>query len=111
MFDIIDSLCKKCLRCVQECKGRFFSRAINPEYLRLGDNYWQSDIIATTWYQAETGKVPLGGLEYQVGNSDGGFDKLRFKFPQEKVKNNIKTENISTSISLNRRNDNAHRMK
>lgn len=100
-----------CSVCIEQCPENALSLIINPLTRVLGDYRWTSDLILSTWYQAETGKVPPCGLEYQVGNSGGGFDKLRFKFPQERVKNNLKTENISTSIQLNRRNDNAHRIE
>ena len=50
----------------------------------LGDYRWTADLILATWKQAETGKPPDNGLEYRVGNSGGGFDRLDFKFlPQE----------------------------
>lgn len=76
MCDTIDYLCKNCFRCVQECKGRLFSRTINPEYLQLGDSYWQPNIIATTWYQSETGKIPVSGAGYRGPFSGPGFDSM-----------------------------------
>ncbi|MEW6096843.1 MAG: glutamate synthase-related protein [bacterium] len=100
-----------CNACIEQCPEKALSLAINPLIKVLGDYRWTSDLILSTWYQAQTGKIPPGGLEYQIGNSGGGFDKLRFKFPKEKVKNDLKTENISTSIPLNRRKDNAHRIE
>ena len=47
----------------------------------MGDRRWTADLILSTWRQAETGKPPENGLEYRVGNSGGGFDRLDFKFP------------------------------
>ena len=76
MVDTIDHLCKNCFRCVQECKGRLFSRTINPEYLRLGDEYWQPGMIATLWYQAETGKIPVSGAGYRGPFVGPGFDSM-----------------------------------
>ncbi len=46
----------------------------------LGNYRWTADLILSTWYQAGTGHPPENGLEYKVGNSNGGFDKLDFRF-------------------------------
>jgi glutamate synthase domain-containing protein 2/NAD-dependent dihydropyrimidine dehydrogenase PreA subunit len=102
---------EECNLCIEKCPQKALSIAINPITEVLGDYRWTADLILSTWYQAETGKVPPGGLEYRIGNSGGGFDKLRFKFPKNAEKNNIKPEDISTSIPLNRRKDNAHRIE
>jgi glutamate synthase domain-containing protein 2 len=68
----------------------------------MGDFRWTSDLILSTWVQAETGKPPTHGLEYRVGNSGGGFDVLDFKFlPQDRW---LPSEAaIDLSIPLNRR--------
>jgi glutamate synthase domain-containing protein 2 len=49
----------------------------------LGDHRWTDDLILSTWHMAGTGEVPANGLEYRVGRSDGGFDRLGFKFLPE----------------------------
>lgn len=68
----------------------------------LGDARWTSDLILSTWMQAETGSPPDNGLEYRVGHSGGGFDALAFKYlPEEKWIS--EQEIIDTSIPLNRR--------
>jgi glutamate synthase domain-containing protein 2 len=73
-------------------------------YATLGDYRWTADIITATWIMAETGLPPQRtDLEYNVGNSGGGFDKLRFKFPAHPKK--VDKSEISTEIPLNRRND------
>jgi glutamate synthase domain-containing protein 2 len=46
----------------------------------LGDARWTADLIYSTWEQAHTGKPPTNGLEYRVGDSKGGFDRLSFQF-------------------------------
>ena len=46
----------------------------------LGDSRWTRDLILATWWQALTGRPPENGLEYRVGASGGGFDRLDFKF-------------------------------
>jgi len=68
----------------------------------MGDARWTADLILTTWTQAETGRPPDNGLEYQVGRSGGGFGVLTFKFlPRELWVPELDT--IGTAISLNRR--------
>ena len=68
----------------------------------MGDARWTADLILATWTQAETGRPPDNGLEYQVGRSGGGFDVLTFKFlPGEQWV--PEQEPIDTAISLNRR--------
>src|SRR6266566_5543139 len=68
----------------------------------LGDARWTADLILATWMQAETGCPPDNGLEYQVGQSGGGFDALAFKFlPEEHWV--PAHEPVDTSIPLNRR--------
>ena len=98
-----------CNACIDQCPEKVLSLATNPLTKLLGDPRWTSDLILATWYQAETGELPPGELEYRVGNSGGGFDKLRLKFPSQPPK--IKEEEISTTILLNRRDDNAHKIE
>jgi hypothetical protein len=52
------------------------SLSINPEYLALGDDYWRPSIIATTWEQAETGRIPVSGAGYRGPFSGPGFDSI-----------------------------------
>lgn len=68
----------------------------------LGDARWTSDLILSTWHQAETGAPPNNGLEYRVGNSEGGFDHLNFTFlPQDKWLSDAETPDLS--LLLNRK--------
>lgn len=69
----------------------------------LGDARWTSDLIFSTWSQAETGKPPENGLEYRIGDSGGGFDLLDFKFlqPSEWLSKEFLPD---LSLSLNKRN-------
>lgn len=46
----------------------------------LGDERWTPDLIFSIWEQAQSGRPPDNGLEYRIGNSGGGFDRLDFKF-------------------------------
>jgi len=75
----------------------------------LGDYRWTADLLMSTWYQAETGELPDVGMEYTVGDSGGGFDKLRFRFP-EKPPVELSDDEIDTSIELNKRDPQAHRI-
>jgi len=68
----------------------------------LGDARWTSDLILSTWKQAETGHPPKNGLEYRKGNSGGGFDLLDFDYLPENQW--LSTDfDASLSIPLNRR--------
>ena len=68
--------CKGCLTCVQNCTKNILTRVVNPEYERLGDAYYTPDIILTTWFQAETGSVPVSGCGYGGPFSGQGFDSM-----------------------------------
>ena len=68
--------CRACLSCVQGCTKGLLSLSINPEYLALGDDYWRPDMIATTWEQAETGRIPVSGAGYRGPFAGPGFDSI-----------------------------------
>ena len=68
----------------------------------LGDARWTDELILSTWYMSATGKLP-DDMNYKTGDSDGGFDKLEFKFLEENQW--LEHEEIDTSLSLNRRGD------
>jgi glutamate synthase domain-containing protein 2/ferredoxin len=90
--------------CVDKCPRKSLSLSLNPMYQTLGDYRWTPDMITGTWIMAETGYPPQRtDLEYNTGNSGGGFDKLRFKFPAKPEP--VDKANISTEIPLNRRHD------
>jgi Pyruvate/2-oxoacid:ferredoxin oxidoreductase delta subunit len=68
--------CKGCLSCVQNCTKNILTRVVNPEYLRLGDDYYSPDIVLATWFQAETGRIPVSGSGYGGPFSGPGFDSM-----------------------------------
>jgi ferredoxin len=68
--------CKGCLNCVQNCTKNVLTRVVNPEYLRLGDEYFSPEIIVSTWFQAETGRIPVSGAGYGGPFSGPGFDSM-----------------------------------
>lgn len=70
----------------------------------MGDQRWTADLLFSTWKQAETGRPPTNGLEFRIGNSDGGFDLLDFRFliPEKWLSNEFQPD---LSLSLNRRSE------
>jgi ferredoxin len=68
--------CRGCLSCVQGCTKGLLGIALNPEYLAMGDNYWKPDIMATTWNQADSGRIPVSGAGYRGRYHGPGFDSI-----------------------------------
>ena len=69
----------------------------------LGDARWTDELIASTWYMAETGECP-DHLNYKTGKSGGGFDKLAFKeLPSEQQL--AADADVDITLELNRRGD------
>ena len=100
--------CNSCFRCVQECTKGIFSRAINPEYRELGDEYWTSDVINCTWYQAHTGNIPVSGAGYRGPFVGKGFDSMWTDMSEivRPTRDGIHgREYINTCIELSRRPD------
>lgn len=94
------------LYCVDICPQHALEIVENPAIKVLGDYRWSAEMIIATWEMARTGELPPVeyGDAYQCGNSGGGFDRLRFKFP-DKPSVILSDDDIDTSIELNRRND------
>ena len=67
--------------CVKNCPQKALSVGLNPISETIGDYRWSFEMILGTWYMAETGNLPYMDLEYNLGYSGGGFDKIRFKTP------------------------------
>jgi glutamate synthase domain-containing protein 2/NAD-dependent dihydropyrimidine dehydrogenase PreA subunit len=107
-----DALCigDACLdKCIDKCPEDALTMKLNPAFESLGDFRWAPDLILSTWYQAETGKIPPGHLEYKTGASGGGFDKLELVFPKEI--DEIPEEEITTTIPLNRRDEERYKVE
>ena len=68
--------CKACLSCVQGCTKGLLAVSLNPEFLSLGNAYWKPDILATTWVQADTGRIPVSGAGYRGRFHGPGFDSI-----------------------------------
>jgi glutamate synthase domain-containing protein 2/ferredoxin len=87
--------------CVANCPTKSLSVGHSENFRSLGDPRWTSDMIISTWRQAETGRpIPIDDPA-NVGASGGGFDRLFFKLPEGKAK--LDPMDISTAIPLNRR--------
>ena len=100
--------CKGCLICVQDCTKGILTRVVNPEYERLGDDYFTPDVILTTWYQAETGRIPVSGAGYPGPHSGLGFDSMWTDMSEivRPTRDGIHgREYISTSVDVGRKLD------
>ena len=105
LTDTIDSVCKNCFRCVQGCPRELVSKTVNPQYEALGDDYWTPEILLNTWYQAETGKIPVSGAGYGGPFSGDGFDSIWTDMSEivRPTRDGIHgREYISTAIDLGR---------
>ena len=104
--DTIDEMCRSCYRCVQGCPRELVFKALNPQYRQLGDDYYTPEIIGTTWYQAETGKIPVSGAGYGGVFAGEGFDSFWTDMSEivRPTRDGIHgREYISTSIDLGRK--------
>jgi ferredoxin len=105
LTDAIDSLCKNCFRCVQGCPRELVVKTLNPQYESLGDEYWTPEILLSTWYQAETGKIPVSGAGYGGPFAGDGFDAIWTDMSEivRPTRDGIHgREYISTAIDLGR---------
>ena len=91
--------------CIRRCPQGALRMVVNPSLQALRDYRWPADLLLSTWQKAETGEIPYSDVEYRVGQSGGGFDRLRFRFPEGKDSSIPGKEEISTSLLLNRRAD------
>jgi glutamate synthase domain-containing protein 2 len=65
-----------------------------------GDLRWPTTLILATAEQARTGQPPTSGLEYRVGRSGGGFDRLRFSFEVDGTPAPQATDPASRDLTL-----------
>ncbi len=95
--------------CVSLCPEKALVMRLNPNVECFGDPRWSSDLILSTWHQAETGAVPPPHLECRCGASGGGFDRIRFQFEipglTASAPSGIVDREVDTGLDLNRRED------
>src|SRR5210317_2512557 len=104
--DTADVLCISCMRCVQECKKNILFRVPNPEYEKLGDDYWRPDVITNIWKQSDEGKIPVSGAGYRGLFANVGFDSMWTDMSEivRPTRDGIHgREYISTCIEISRR--------
>ncbi len=94
--------------CISQCPQKALVMSLNPNVECFGDPRWSSDLILSTWHEAETGHTPPSHLEFRHGASGGGFDQIRFKFEIPGLDgggSRVAAEAIDTGLDLNRRED------
>lgn len=92
--------------CVDHCPEGALTLRKNPLLDTLGDFRWTPEMLLAVFYMAETGENPNMNLEYNLGASKGGFDRMRFVKPDKNLAIDIQDEDIDTSIELNKTGDN-----
>lgn len=96
---------------MDRCPQKALTLRLNPLLDIIGDHRWPAEMLLAHWEMAETGNLPVANHEYSIGNSGGGFDKLRFKKPVPGDYLDIADEDIDTGIELNKRDDGRPRKK
>lgn len=99
--------CKGCLSCVQDCTKGILTRVVNPEYNRIGDDYYTPAILLSTWYQADTGRIPVSGAGYGGPFTGSGFDSMWTDMSEivRPTRDGIHgREYINTSVDIGRKN-------
>ena len=98
--------CKGCLNCVQSCTKGILTRVINPEYRQIGDDVLHGRHLLSTWFQAETGRIPVSGAGYGGPFSGPGFDAMWTDMSEivRPTRDGIHgREYISTSVDIGRK--------
>lgn len=106
VLETTTDICRSCYRCVQGCPRQLYLMVLNPQYDELGDHYWTPDVITTTWYQAETGRIPVSGAGYGGPFARPGFDSIWTDMSEivRPTRDGIHgREYISTAIDLGRK--------
>ena len=95
-----------------------------------GDLRWPAELLLSTAEQARTGQPPNTGLEYRIGKSGGGFDRLRLACEMDgdstarsredgtdegslaaSLPGGDSLEEVDLSVDLNRRHDGRPRLR
>jgi glutamate synthase domain-containing protein 2/ferredoxin len=88
--------------CVNQCPMQALTIRENPQYQMLGDRRWTPELLLSTWERAETGLAAPPEERAFVGDSGGGFDRLRFVAPAGAAAK-LKPEDVDLALPLNRR--------
>ena len=91
--------------CIDRCPEQALTLRLNPALETLGDYRWTAEMLIAHWEMAETGDLPKVELEYNLGNSGGGFDKIRFKHVDPGDYLDLSDAEIDTDLVLNKRQD------
>lgn len=91
--------------CIDKCPVQALTLRKNALLETMGDYRWTAEMLLGHFAMAETGDLPKVDLEYTLGDSGGGFDKIRFIKPDPNQSKNLDDEKIDTSIELNKTND------
>lgn len=80
-----------------------YGHRVFPGTAQRGDRYWTAEIISQTWYQAETGRIPISGAGYGGPFSGEGFEGMWLDMSEivRPTRDGIHgRETISTTVSL-----------
>ncbi len=91
--------------CIDRCPEQALTLRLNPLLDTLGDYRWTPEMLIGHWEMAETGDLPTVDLEYSLGFSGGGFDKIRFRRPEPKDYLDVDDDEIDLGVDLNKRGD------
>ena len=91
--------------CVDRCPQQALTLRLNPVLDTLGDYRWTAEMLIAHWEMAETGDLPRVDLEYSLGHSGGGFDKIRFRHPDAAAAGDVPDADMDMGITLNKRGD------
>lgn len=76
MAEPFSHLCRNCFRCIQTCPTHALSMIMNPEYVSLGDAYWEPHRFYAISYEAENGRIPVFGAGYRGPFAGKWFDGM-----------------------------------
>ncbi|MGE5256265.1 MAG: glutamate synthase-related protein [Hyphomicrobiales bacterium] len=81
-------------------------RRLPPAKGAGGDFRWPVELLQSSMAQARDGRPPSGQMEYRVGSSDGGFDRVAFAFELGRDPGDVPSADpdaFDLSLNLNRR--------
>jgi ferredoxin len=91
--------------CIDRCPQQALTLRLNPILETLGDYRWPAEMLIAHWEMAETGNLPSVALEYNLGYTGGGFDKIRFKQPAPALYRPSSDADLDLGLDLNKRKD------